>query len=214
MAKQKQVLHFTWPKPWILVAIIKTVERQFVTDLQLPIVMPRCVLIPTRLKRHKISQRTEPSTSYSVCGLVGTCGPVVPLPLLPPDICLPLHLSLVSPLDAKTNQHFMWPGAVKPPPWGNLTRHELSRPTSCLLQPPDTYLLCRGASGRVICPNPVSHFTCLFSTPPSCSDSKVWGTEKHVCHSGFENWTPFWTTFEMVGWGSGTGQGGRGCPHS
>lgn len=104
----------------------------------LPAVMLRCVLILTRAQRHMVSQRTKPSTSHCVWGLVGTSGSVVPLLLLPPDICLPLYLSLASPLDANTNQHFMCPGAVKWPPWGNLTRHELSRLTSCLLQPPDT----------------------------------------------------------------------------
>lgn len=92
----------------------ETVCWRFTVNV-LPIVMPKCVVIPTRIKRHKISQRTEPRTSHSVCGLVGTCGPVVPLPLLPPT-SLPLHLSLVSPLDANTNQHFMSPGALKQPP--------------------------------------------------------------------------------------------------
>lgn len=82
----------------------------------------------------RYSQRTETEHTLQCVGLVGTSGPVVPLPLLPPDICLPLHLSLASPLDANTKQHFMRPGAVKWPPWGNLTRHELSRPASrCLL---------------------------------------------------------------------------------
>lgn len=142
------------------------------------IVKLRCVFVPTWIKRCKNSQRTKPNTCYRMCWVVGTCGPVVPLPVLPPDICLPFHLSLPSPLDANTNQHFMCP--VKWPPRGNLTRHELGRPTSCLLRPFDA--LCRGPSGRVICPNPVSPFTCLFSTPPSYTDSKVLGVEKHVCH--------------------------------
>lgn len=99
-------------------------------------------------------------------------------------------------------------GAVKWPPRGNLTRHELSRPTACLLWPPDTWVLCWGPSVRVINPNPISHFTCLFSTPPSLSDNKVLLVENHVCHhSASENLKPLWEAFEVMLRGSEAGVG-------
>lgn len=73
----------------------------------LPVGMPRCVVIERKCTRFHILQSG---------GLVGTSGPFIPLPLFSTDICLPLHLSLASPLDANTNQHFMCPGAVEWPP--------------------------------------------------------------------------------------------------
>lgn len=92
--------------------------------------------------------------------------------------------------------------------WNDLPKatwksHELSRPGSCS-PPPDTWALCTGPGARVIWLNPVSHFTCLFSTPPSYTDSEVLGAEKHVCHhSCLEDLKSFRTRFDVAGWGCG-----------
>lgn len=170
-----------------------------------PVVMPRCVLILKTIKRHKISQRTESSTSYSVCVMMGTSGPVAN----PPHLYFPLtsvFLStyLTSPLDANTNQHFMCPVQ-----WNDLpeaTWQDMNSPgpppASCRL------LIRRRCAGVLVAglsiptPFPTSHAS--FPTPPlSYSDSKVWGVEKHVYHhSGLENLDAILGNI----WGGGTGE--------
>lgn len=109
-------------------------------------------------------ERTESLTVYADWWeLVGQSSSFLFVPLA--SVFLSTYLWPPS-CNANTNQHFMCLGAKKWPASGNLTSHELSRPSSCLLPLPDTWALCSSLVGRVVYLNLAFHFTWLFSTPP------------------------------------------------
>lgn len=165
--------------------------------------MLRCVFTSKRIKRCNYSQRTKPSTSYSVCWVVGTSGSVVPLPVLPSDICLPLHLSLPPPHSMQTlisTSCAQW-NDLPEATWQDMNSAG-PPPASCslLIRRRCAGVLVAGLSFPVLFPT--SHAS--FPLPQAIPIAWCWGLRN--MYATTQAWTPFWGTFEVVGWGSGAGQ--------